>query len=99
MKGKGQYVIVCRKHSEEPTIAGKIYIPPSLSNDDFFEAVIVHGGMDMEDYGLNTGDRILVRNTNAKIKIGKNKEGDIYAVEYDDIICSLEPDDDSTVFA
>lgn len=99
MQGKGQNAIIRKQVNAESTTAGKIYIPPSVANDAFFEGVVVHGGMDSEEYGLNIGDRVLVRNTINNIKIGKTKEGDVYAVEYDYILCSLESDDDATVYA
>lgn len=98
MKGKGEHLIVCRKHNEEITVAGRIYIPPSVANDGFFEAVVINAGMYGGDYEINADDRLLIRTMSNKLKIGKTKEGDIYAVEYEDVLCSLESDDDSTVF-
>lgn len=99
MQGKGEHLVVRKQVNADSTTAGKIYIPPSVANDLFFEAVVVHGGMYSEDYGLNVGDRVLVRNSINNIKIGKTKEGDVYAVEYEYILCSLESDDDATVYA
>lgn len=99
MQGKGEHLIVRKQVNAESTLAGKIYIPPSIANDAFFEGVVVHGGAYAEDYGLNPDDRVLVRNSINNVKIGKTKEGDIYAVEYEFVLCSLEPDDNSTVYA
>ena len=99
MQGKGQNEIVRKQVNKEATVAGKIIIPQSVANDLFFEGVVVHGGIDAEDYGLNVDDRVLVRTSTNNIKIGRTKEGDVYAVEYDYILCSLEPDDDATVYA
>ena len=99
MQGKGEHAIVRKQVNAESTTAGKIYIPPSIANDAFFEGVIVHGGMYAEDYGLAIGDRVLIRNTINNIQIGKTKEGNVYAVEYEFILCSLESDDDATVYA
>lgn len=99
MQGKGEHLIIRKQVNAESTTAGKIYIPPSIANDAFFEGVVVHGGMHGEDYGLNRDDRVLVRNTINNIQIGKTKEGNVYAVEYENILCSLEPDDDATVYA
>lgn len=95
MKGKGDNLIILKPTSGDRKQGGLI-IPPS-STDDFFEAVILDAGISGEDWGIEAGERVLVRNVMSRIKIGKRRgEGDIYVVEYEDILCAIENDEDAS---
>lgn len=97
MKAKGSYVLVLKPLIVEERRGG-LLIPPS-SNDDFFEATLLDQGMhEAEEWGFEAGERVLVRNHGGKIKIGKIKgKGDVYVVDGDDILCSVEDERDEAI--
>lgn len=96
MKGRGSYVVILKPFFSEERSKGGLIVPPSQT-DDFFEATILDPGVaGEEDWGIIAGERVLVRNHNGKIKVGKMKnKGDIYIVEYDDILCSVESEEEA----
>lgn len=90
---KGDHVLVVRKEKSERRIGGIIL--PNTLDEKIFQATILSVGTDLEDMKLHDGDAVLVTNFPNKTEIGKNKDGTIYAVDSEDIICSLEDYDEN----
>lgn len=93
MKASGEWVIVCKSQRRERTVGNIIVALNSKpKEEEAFEALIVSVGKFGKDFGFSKGDYIITQSLNA-IKVGTTKAGEIYAVDCDDIICSLEEDD------
>lgn len=99
MKAKGTWIIVCRRPiPSEHKLESGIILPQSLHDDDMFEGVIHSVGDYLEDLKVNPGDYVLMRNSGNKIKVGAVKAGELFAMEYDDLLCVLNEEDDEEDF-
>jgi len=99
MKAKGSWLLICRRFipNEVRHSLGGIILPNNPNEDEYFEGTIHSVGEYCEDIKLNKGDYVLVRNAGNKIKVASTKAGEIYAMEYDDVLCVVDDQDDSIV--
>jgi len=94
MQAKGDWVIVCRRSIPNEKMLKSGVILPYSRDEEFYSASVVSIGEAYEEESkIHKGDYVFVRNGNG-IKVGNVKAGEYYAVDYMDVICVLEEDDE-----
>lgn len=98
MKAKGDWILVCRRAIPNEVLSTGGVIIPQIHEDEYFEGVVHSVGEFLEDLKINKGDYVLMRNAGNKIKVGSVKAGEIYALEYDDLIAVVGDDEEVTSY-
>ena len=92
-KAQGGWVLVSIKR-EETTPSGIVL--PDNNSDEFFVGSVLSIGKDAQDEEdlldkLRVGDKVVVAK-GGRWKVGKQRDSLIFAVPYDDIICTVDED-------